>query len=97
MTRFALLLVPLALIACQPVPTAPTSPATPNAPSDSLTCLAPNYQSWVGQDQSVITNLPSSLRYRVIRPGDAVTMDYRVNRVNFLVNEAGTITEVKCY
>ena len=33
---------------------------------------------------------------RVIRPGDAVTMDYRGDRVNIKVNERNAIVGVAC-
>lgn len=98
MIRFAYLL-PLALMACQPVPVTPTSPPTPNAPADSLICQAGNYQNLVGQHKDIFARMifPRSLTFRIIGPGDAVTLDYREDRVNFLYNERGIITEVKCY
>ncbi|MCE7032301.1 hypothetical protein LY625_06650 [Lysobacter sp. GX 14042] len=33
---------------------------------------------------------------RVIEPGQAVTLDYRVDRLNIDVNERGAITGVRC-
>ena len=33
---------------------------------------------------------------RTIRPGDAVTMDYRVDRLNVELDEAGRITRLRC-
>ena len=37
-----------------------------------------------------------SASVRVIRPGDAVTMDFRGDRLNLSVNERDAITGVKC-
>ena len=33
---------------------------------------------------------------RVLRPGDAATMDYRVDRLNILVDDAGLIAGLRC-
>jgi hypothetical protein len=33
---------------------------------------------------------------RVIRPGMAVTMDHRPDRINFPISEAGRITRIHC-
>ena len=33
---------------------------------------------------------------RVLKPGSAMTMDYRPNRLNVYLDDAGVITEFKC-
>ena len=33
---------------------------------------------------------------RVLKPGEAATMDYRVDRLNVIVDDAGTITALRC-
>lgn len=35
-------------------------------------------------------------RIRWVEPGSAVTMDFRVDRLNLHVNAAGTITDARC-
>lgn len=59
------------------------------------TCGAEGYQSLVGSPLAAVT-LPASLNSRIIRPGDLVTQDYAEDRINFELDEQGTITRVSC-
>ena len=88
-----LLLAPLALTACvemAPVPPAPVDPMPVNA------CGALDLQFLVGERASVLETMRFSQQVRVIRPGQAVTMDYSPARLNIEVNGAERITRVSC-
>ena len=58
-------------------------------------CGAEGYQSLVGSPLAAVT-LPASLNSRIIRPGDLVTQDYAEDRINFELDEQGTITRISC-
>ena len=60
-----------------------------------LSCAAENYEALVGNELAAIT-LPDDLLHRVIKPNDAVTMDYNPDRMNIHVDANGVITEVEC-
>lgn len=59
-------------------------------------CGAAELQGLVGQPQSVLETMRFSQDLRVIPPGTAVTMDYREDRLNIDLDEAGQITRVWC-
>ncbi len=84
MRRVALLL-PFAFAACvdETVPTAGT-------------CGAPALQDLVGQSETVLQTMKFGSPVRIIHPGMAVTMDYREDRLNIEIDEAGTIFRVAC-
>lgn len=92
MLRRFLLLVPLALAACvEPGPApAPVDPMPVNA------CGALDLQFLVGERASVLETMRFSQQVRVIRPGQAVTMDYNAARLNIEVNGAERISRVSC-
>ena len=93
MLRRILLLAPLALAACvetAPLPPAPVDPMPVNA------CGALDLQFLVGERASVLETMRFSQQVRVIRPGQAVTMDYSPARLNIEVNGAERITRVSC-
>ena len=68
-----------------------TEPATD--PQD--VCGASGYQSLVGANIAVVS-LPADLNDRVIRPGDAVTMDFNPERINFRLDDTGRIIAIDC-
>jgi phage terminase large subunit-like protein len=72
-----------------------TSAGTPPAEPGSDACGASGYQSLVGTPLAAAA-LPADLDARIIRPGMAVTMDFRADRLNIEVNEAGEIVRVYC-
>jgi hypothetical protein len=84
-----LLFVALTLLAC--------APATdgPNRVPLTGTCDAAGYSAMVGLNIATVT-LPADLEQRVIYPGQAVTMDFRPNRMNIEVSETGTIRRIYC-
>lgn len=86
-------LLPLALMACVKV----------NLPEDRLgvQCNADRVQPLVGREAT--PDLIERARYRsgarnvrVIKPGDAVTTDFRADRLNLELDEAGTIKAARC-
>ena len=84
MRRFALLL-PFAFAAC-----------VEKAAPPGGTCGAPALQDLVGQSETVLQTMKFGSPMRIIHPGMAVTMDYREDRLNIEINEAGTIFRVTC-
>ena len=66
----------------------------PDAPVADA-CGASGYQSLLGASLAAVT-LPEDVNVRVIRPGDAVTMDHREDRMNIELDDDGTITRVYC-
>ncbi len=89
---FAMPVIVLMLSGCA------TPPATP--PSGTA-CSADAVKSFVGRaaTEDVVNDARSAAGaelLRVIKPGQAVTMDYRVERLNLYLDEAGAIERVSC-
>lgn len=89
---FAMPAITLMLSACM------TPPATP--PSASA-CNAGAVQSFVGRaaTDDVVNAARSTAGaklLRVIKPGQAVTMDFRAERLNLYLDNAGAIERVSC-
>jgi hypothetical protein len=63
---------------------------------DAANCPAEAYQILVGQRASEIDRESLPVPHRMYGPGDAVTMDYRADRLNIVVGDEGAVTEVKC-
>lgn len=80
-----------ALAACEPVPTVPT----PDAPPDD--CRASGYQGLIGQPVAVLAAMTFPIGTRQIGPNDAVTSDFRPDRLNIEYGAAGRIERVSCY
>lgn len=59
-------------------------------------CGAGGYRSLVGRDRSVADELMTVQPKRVYGPDEAVTQDYRPDRINFVIGADGTIAEVRC-
>jgi len=72
------------------VDAAPPDPATPDD------CKASTYAALVGKPLSDPGVPPASPSVRHIRPGDAVTEDYRVERLNIHVSASDIIEKVNC-
>lgn len=83
------LIILFALAACStPVPPLP-------AQSDD-TCGAARYASLIGQSAEVLETTLLLGMVRVIRPGDMVTRDYRIERINFMIDANETIEAINC-
>lgn len=101
MTRSLPLLASLSILtlaACE-VPVAPPAGDTgagPSLPAPDL-CHAADYKGLVGQPRSVLTTMLLPAGARVIGPDDAVTADFRADRVNIEIGASGRIERVGCY
>ena len=75
----------------------PTDPAPPVAGA----CTAEAAQAWIGKPASE-TNLEAvraatgAAALRALKPGDAMTMDYRTDRVNVVQDANGAIEKISC-
>ena len=97
--RWIAIAAALPLAACSSGETPPES--TPPPPEAEMTCKADAVQSYVGQ--AVTPDLGAAILQasgaRALRwgpPRSAMTMDYRVDRVNVMYDDASKITQVTC-
>jgi hypothetical protein len=86
---------------CAPAPSAPPGDAraaggVTGAPDGTDECGAKASAGLVGKALSDPAVPPASPIVRHIRPGDAVTEDYRVERLNLYATEAGVIDRINC-
>jgi hypothetical protein len=99
----------LALGACAPVDSGVSAgapgnlppPPTPREDEEPMTCDAKDTAWALGKtaDEATVTRVRTetgSKSVRVIKPGMAVTMDYREDRVNIDVDDANRILKVRC-
>ncbi|MCL1636051.1 I78 family peptidase inhibitor [Luteimonas sp. SX5] len=80
---------------------AETTPSPPPAADVAKRCDAANAQWAVGKpaDQTLIDKAVSdsgSQTVRVIKPGEAVTMDFREDRLNIEVDAENNVATVRC-
>lgn len=92
MFRFAVLLLPAGLMACASYPTPMPGP---------VRCNAGAAERFVGREArgGVVQRARAAARartVRVIRPGQAVTMDFRSDRLNVEVDGRNWIRAVRC-
>lgn len=89
MRNFMAILAVVALAGCvEPIETDPVQPES---------CGAEGLQGLVGQTEAVLAAMTFRAgTVRVIRPGMAVTMDYRGDRLNIELDSAGRIQRVYC-
>ncbi|MBR2655389.1 I78 family peptidase inhibitor [Yoonia sp.] len=85
-------LIPFLLLAACAVPEADPAPA----PSLPDTCNATRHIGLVGQPATALQRVLIMDMVRVIRPDDMVTMDYRDERINFYIDRAGMISDIRC-
>ncbi len=90
MTRILPLLAALGLSACAAAVVVPINPGTGDA------CGASALQAFVGQPPSALDAVRLIQPVRIIRPGDAVTMDFREDRINFELDGQDRIARVYC-
>lgn len=95
MRRFALLL-PLAFSACVEGETPPDAGVIVPPMSPPGACGAPDLQDLVGRPASILHTMKFGTETRIIRPGMAVTMDYREDRLNIEIDAAEMISRVNC-
>ena len=91
--------------ASAPVPMEPPKSSAPDAPpppeETPMNCDAKQTAWAKGQlaDEALVERIRTdthSKGVRVIKPGMAVTMDYREDRVNIDVDDKGRVTNVRC-
>ena len=63
------------------------------APED--TCGAKDYLDAIGQPPGFVT-LPTDRPVRILRPGEAMTLDYIPERLNVEVGSLGLVTALRC-
>jgi Peptidase inhibitor I78 family len=78
----------IALSACTPLP--------PVDDGSADTCGAGSWQNFLGAGvaEAQASGLPAATR--IIRPGQAVTMDFQGDRLNVLLNDADRIVRAYC-
>ena len=87
----------LLLAACADLRPGPADPAVPSVPPpEADTCKAAQFAGLIGQDATALERVLIMRQIRVIRPGDAITMDLRPTRINFDISEAEAIARIWC-
>lgn len=99
-TILAFALLPTALAACTSSPSSDAAVAGPTTDAPKQ-CDAAAAQWAVGKaaDQALVDKAVAdshSSNARVIKPGQAVTMDFREDRLNIEVDAANNVTAVRC-
>lgn len=87
----AILAAATALSACEPMPAEPRPDPNPDA------CRAAGHQGLVGQPVAVLAAMTFPIGTRQIGPDDAVTSDYRPERLNIEYGRTGRIEKVSCF
>jgi hypothetical protein len=86
------LLAALSLAGC--ATTAETPVPAPTEEEDA--CGASGLQDLVGEDVSVVAAMTFLAPMRIIRPGEAVTLDFNPARLNFELDAGDRIVRVYC-
>jgi len=73
-----------------------TAAQSPLPPTLEDTCGAGALADLIGKDATALETTLLLGPVRVIRPGDAVTMDFLPDRVNFIISENETIQMIDC-
>lgn len=87
-----LALIPLALLAACAAPQMDDAPVMPAED----TCGAAPHAALIGQNANALERVFLMGQVRVIHPDTAVTMDYRSERLNFIINGDGQIARITC-
>ena len=79
----------------------PDTPASPSPEAPAMACNADKVQWTLGQvaDEALVAKARAQAgaeRMRVIKPGMAVTMDYREDRLNLDVDADNKVTRAHC-
>lgn len=69
----------------------------PAAEVPSETCGAERLQGLVGQPEAVVRQMTLPEPARVIRSGQAITADYRRDRLNVEIGKDGRIARIGCF
>ena len=88
--RQFLILPALLLAACAPQPPVVEPEVVVS------TCDPAGYDEFIGQNEEIFARSTFPAPMRIIRPGQAVTMDFNPERLNFTLDDSGTIVQVYC-
>lgn len=66
------------------------------APRQQDTCGGAQYQNLIGEAGTSLERTLILGEVRIIRPGQAVTLDYRPSRLNFEIGASGRIVDIRC-
>jgi hypothetical protein len=92
--RLLALLTPVILASCVQPTLVPIEPIV--GVEMIKTCGAADLQDLVGRSAKVLETMRFGSEVRIIRPGMAVTMDYREDRLNIEIDDKETIARVAC-
>lgn len=101
-TRTSSQQMPQKLTPTMPAPAAAPTDAAPAADHHAAPCDAAPAQAFVGKqaDEATVAAARKAAGakgdLRVIKPGQPVTMDYRIGRLNVEVDEHNTIVRINC-
>lgn len=84
-----------ALAACQSGPSG-SPPVSPGGTSSDDPCSANKFSHLVGTEGEHLTSNMFPAGSRVLRPGMVMTMDYRGDRLNIVIDESGKVDRVYC-
>ncbi len=66
-------------------------------PTDAApTCAASGLSDLIGKSAKVLETMRFGAEVRILRPGDAATMDYNPARTNIMIDQNNTITTITC-
>lgn len=82
------------LTACNSMKKTDTAAAPVDPENDR--CGASQYQSYVGKPFTALDNVKFAKPVRAIPHNSAVTMDFNLNRINFMGDSSGKISRVYC-
>lgn len=85
----------LAAACSAPLPAPGPAPARTALPGPD-TCGRAPHVGLVGQDATALERVLIMRPVRVIRPGMAVTEEFRPDRINFEIDRAGRIAVIRC-
>ncbi|QPH54468.1 I78 family peptidase inhibitor [Pontivivens ytuae] len=74
----------------------PLAACTPPTEVGATGCDADGYAAFIGENEEIFTRSTFPAPMRIIRPGDVVTQDFNPDRLNFMLDETGTIVDVNC-
>lgn len=94
MKKIPLIAVFVFLAACDVVAPPVARPTLPTPAQD--TCNATQYAALIGQDATALERILLLGEVRVIRPGQAVTLDFRPERINFNIGPDNRIATINC-
>lgn len=92
--KVAVITALLALTGCQSA--GDKSASAPSLDPEMDKCGASQYQQYVGKPLSAVESLRFDHAVRAIPYNSAVTMDFNLNRINFMGDKQGAISKVYC-